>query len=175
GLAAVKNVGEAAMQAAIEERAARGEFKPLEDFCARLDSRKANKKVLESLVKCGAFDFAGNDRAELFAMIDWALATAAASQRDQTSGQESFLKRLDSPESRARPIPRFPAPKWTGAEKLAFEKELLGFYVTGHPLDEYRAFLESGNFRAINSLAELDDRATVRVAGAFVAVEKRFT
>ena len=97
GLAGVKNVGEAAMQAAIEEREKGGAFKSLEDFCSRLDPRRINKKVLESLVKCGAFDFTGIDRAGLFESIDSALSTAASSHRDKEAGQVSLFDATHSP------------------------------------------------------------------------------
>ena len=175
GLAAIKNVGEAAMEAAIAERDRGGAFRSLEDFCTRLDSRKINKKVVESLVKCGAFDFTGRERAALFAEIDGALTASAASQRDRASGQVSLFGNL---------MEEAPAPKraasngvasWPSSEKLAHEKELLGFYVTGHPLDEYRAVLESGKFAPISSLGELDDKSTVRIAGTLAGVEKKFT
>jgi DNA polymerase-3 subunit alpha len=175
GLAAIKNVGEAAMEAAIEERDANGEFKSLEDFCARLDSRKINKKVLESLVKCGAFDWTGNKRAPLFAEIDAALAASAASQRDRASGQVSLFGDDAPVAGPKRNGSSSAVAPWPKAEMLAYEKELLGFYVTGHPLDEYRAELESGKYRPIVSLAEMDDKATVHVAGSLVSVEKKFT
>ena len=173
GLAAIKNVGEAAMEAAIEERERNGQFKSLEDFCARLDSRKANKKVVESLVKCGAFDWTGLERAALAADIDSTLAASASSQRDKASGQAGLFDTFV-----AAPAPRRTArvvAPWATAEKLGFEKELLGFYVTGHPLDEYRGELESGKYVSINALGEADDRGTVQVGGALIGVEKRFT
>src|SRR5947207_7581492 len=77
GLAAIKNIGQGAMELAIRERETRGDFISLEDFCRRLDSRIANRKILESLVKCGAFDFLGRERADLFACIDESLAAVA--------------------------------------------------------------------------------------------------
>jgi len=173
GLAAIKNVGEAAMEAAIEERQRSGTFKSLEDFCARLDSRKVNKKVVESLVKCGAFDWTGAERAALAADIDSTLAASASSQRDKASGQAALFDSFGAapPARRAAVL----VPPWPKAEKLAFEKELLGFYVTGHPLDEYRRDLEGGKYVAINALGETEDRATVVVAGALTSVEKKFT
>ena len=97
GLAAIKNVGEGAMEAAIREREERGDFLSLEDFCRRLDSRVANRKMLESLVKCGAFDFLGRDRAELFACVEESLAAASASHRDRASGQASLFDELPAP------------------------------------------------------------------------------
>ncbi len=173
GLAAIKNVGEAAMEAALEERKQHGAFKSLEDFCGRLDSRKINKKVVESLVKCGAFDWTQMERAALAADVDNALAASASSQRDKASGQTALFDALDSPP----PTRRITAPvaPWPVSDKLAYEKELLGFYVTGHPLDEYRPELESGAYVAIAALGEAEDKGTVRVAGAFTGVEKKFT
>lgn len=175
GLAAIKNVGEAAMESAIEEREKNGEFKSLEDFCARLDSRKVNKKTLESLVKCGAFDWTEIKRAPLFAEIDGALAASAASQRDRASGQSSLFGDEVSIAAPPKRAASSSVPPWPQTEMLAYEKELLGFYVTGHPLDDYRSEMECGKYRAISGLAELDDKAIVKIAGALVSVEKKFT
>ncbi|HEY0369262.1 MAG TPA: DNA polymerase III subunit alpha [Chthoniobacterales bacterium] len=172
GLAAIKNVGEGAMEAAIRERENGGEFASLEDFCRRLDSRVANRKMLESLVKCGAFDFIGRDRAELFACIEESLAAASASHRDRASGQVSLFDEMPAPSSKATSRAVIP---WTKHETLAYEKELLGFYVTGHPLDAYASVIAEGRYQPINSLGELDDRASFRVAGALTQVEKKFT
>ena len=174
GLAAIKNVGEAAMEAAIAERERGGLFKSLEDFCKRVDPRKINKKVLESLVKCGAFDFTGEFRSALFAEIDGVLAAAASSHRDRASGQVSLFDDLPSASVAPKRAVSQVAP-WPQAEMLAFEKELLGFYVTGHPLDEYRPLLEGGKYKSIASLVDAEEKATVQIAGAFTVVEKKFT
>src|SRR5216117_3066606 len=129
GLAAIKHVGESAMATAIRERAQRGDFTSLEDFCTRLDSRIANRKMLESLVKAGAFDFLGRERAELFACIDEALTASATAQRDRLAGQVSLSDEASAPNaSRKRQVA-----SWSEHEKLSYEKELLGFYVSGHP------------------------------------------
>ena len=174
GLAAIKNVGEAAMEAAIAERERGGPFKSVEDFCGRVDPRKINKKVLESLVKCGAFDFTGEFRSALFSEIDGVLAASASSHRDRASGQVSLFGDMPAATvTQKRPAPA--VPPWPQVEMLAYEKELLGFYVTGHPLDAYRSVLDSGKYRTVQSLAELDDKATVQVAGALTSVEKKFT
>ena len=172
GLAAIKNVGEAAMEAAIREREDGGEFTSLEDFCRRLDSRIANRKMLESLVKCGAFDFLGRDRAELFACIEESLASASASHRDRASGQASLFDELSAP---AGPRTTRIVTPWPEREKMSYEKELLGFYVTGHPLDDYAGVFAEGKYQTILSLGELADRATFRIAGAIVQVDKKFT
>jgi DNA polymerase III subunit alpha len=172
GLAAIKNVGEAAMAMAIHEREARGEFASLEDFCTRLDSRVANRKMLESLIKAGAFDFTGRDRAELFACIDESLNASAIAQRDRAAGQVSLFDEETQAATAAR---RQPVRTWSEHEKLSYEKELLGFYVSGHPLDAYADVFAAKNYRSIASLGELEDRAQFKIAGAIMEVEKKFT
>ena len=172
GLAAIKNVGEAAMAIAIRERDERGEFSSLEDFCTRLDSRVANRKMLESLIKAGAFDFTARDRAELFACIDESLNASAIAQRDRAAGQVSLFDEQTHAATAAR---RQPIKPWNEHEKLSYEKELLGFYVSGHPLDAYGAVFAAKNYRSIASLGALDDRAQFKIAGAIVEVEKKFT
>jgi DNA polymerase-3 subunit alpha len=170
GLAAIKNVGEAAMEMSILERDRGGEFKSLQDFCGRLATRIANRKMLESLIKAGAFDFVGRDRAELFECIDEALGAAAAAQRDRTAGQVSLFDADAHSPMRQRTVN-----PWSEHEKLSYEKELLGFYVSGHPLDAYVDLLATKNFQSISSLAALDDRALFKTAGAIAQVEKKFT
>ena len=172
GLAAIKNVGQGAMELAIRERERGGDFKSLEDFCSRLDSRVANRKMLESLVKCGAFHFLQRERTELFACIDDALAASAAALRDRMAGQVSLFG--DEHEQVAPPRKRSVSP-WSDREKMSYEKELLGFYVTGHPLDAYAEVIANGKYQTIASLTELSDRATFRVAGAITQVDKKFT
>ena len=172
GLAAIKNVGQSAMEAAIRERESGGEFVSLEDFCRRLDSRIANRKMLESLVKCGAFDFLGRERAELSACIDESLAAASSSHKDRASGQVSLFD--DMPAATSKSSTRTVI-AWTEQERMSFEKELLGFYVTGHPLDAYESLLAAGKYQTIISLGELNDRASFRIAGAIVQVDRKFT
>ena len=174
GLAAIKNVGEAGVEAAIAERKESGPFASLEDFCLRVDSRKMNKKGIECLVKCGAFDFTGEERAQLFSEIDAAMAVAASSHRDRAAGQVSLFDMFETAPPKRKRAGSTVQP-WTMAEKLAFEKELLGFYVTGHPLEEYRPVLEGGKYTPIAKLREQEDKATVTIAGALAVVEKKFT
>jgi DNA polymerase-3 subunit alpha len=172
GLAAIKHVGEAAMAMSICERERGGDFTSLEDFCGRLGSRVANRKMLESLVKAGAFDFAGRERAELFACIDEALAAAASAYRDRAAGQVSLF---DEAQHAATSTRRRSVMPWSEHEKMSYEKELLGFYVTGHPLDAYAELFAGRNYQTIASLSDLSDRALFKVAGAIVQVEKKFT
>src|SRR5213595_307274 len=172
GLAAIKNVGQGAMELAIRERERGGDFKSLEDFCSRLDSRIANRKMLESLVKCGAFDFLHRERAELFACIDDALASSAVAHRDRMAGQVSLFGDTHEHVAPARTRTVMP---WSDREKMSYEKELLGFYVTGHPLDGYADVIANRKYQSIASLGELSDRSTFRVAGVITQVDKKFT
>jgi DNA polymerase-3 subunit alpha len=127
--------------------------------------------MLESLIKAGAFDFIGCDRAELFAWIDQSLSASAAAQRDRVAGQVSLFDEADAPTtSRKRPIT-----PWSEHEKLSYEKELLGFYVSGHPLDAYVDLFATKNYRTIASLSDLEDRASFKIAGALVQIDKKFT
>jgi DNA polymerase III subunit alpha len=172
GLAAIKHVGESATESVIRERQEGGEYQSLQDFCSRLGPRVANRKMLESLIKTGAFDFLGRDRAELFACIDEALATAAAAQRDRAVGQVSLFDEMSRPPLTAAHKSVTP---WSEHEKLSYEKELLGFYVSGHPLDAYAAVFAAKNYPSIASLKQLADRAQIRMGGAIVQLEKKFT
>jgi len=143
GLAAIKHVGEGAVEVALQERENSGPFSSLEEFCGRLGSRIANRKMLESLIKGGAFDFVGYDRAELFDCIDEALASAASAHRDRAAGQVSLFGDGEN----AVPITRRKnIVPWSEHEKMSYEKELLGFYVTGHPLDAFAQFLATRNY-----------------------------
>jgi DNA polymerase-3 subunit alpha len=172
GLAAIKHVGEGAMEMSIQERVKNGSFGSLEDFCGRLGSRIANRKMLESLVKAGAFDFMGRERAELFACIEDSLAAAASAHRDRAAGQVSLF---DEEQHAATTTRKKKIVPWSDHEKMSYEKELLGFYVTGHPLDAYADFLATRNYRTATSLSELADRAQFNLAGAVVQIEKKFT
>ncbi len=176
GLAAIKNVGELAMEAALADRAAHGPFKNLDDFCARVDPKKINKKAVECLVKCGAFDFTGVERAQMHSEIEAALAAAVSAHRDKAAGQVSLFDSMMGAETpKATRRHTISVPPWSHTEKLGFEKELLGFYVTGHPLDEYRSVLESARYVRIGTLGEMENKSMPTIAGQLVSVEKKFT
>jgi DNA polymerase-3 subunit alpha len=157
GLAAIKNVGEGAMAAAIQERETKGPFASLDDFSARLDSKVVNKRILENLVKAGALDWTGETRAGMFARLEQVVASASSAQRDRASGQVSLFDALDF----AAPAPKAasneaPVSEWDKDERLAHEKELLGFYVTGHPLDKFRGVIDSDKYQRLGLLEDLD-------------------
>jgi DNA polymerase-3 subunit alpha len=179
GLSAVKNVGEAAVRLIIEARDRGGPFRDLHDLCSRVESRAFNKKLLESLVKCGACDDFGPNRAELAAQVDGALAQASARARDRDAGQSSLLDLLGPMEPAAKKsngaARAAGAPEWPLRERLGYEKELLGYYITGHPLDEHRAELEAFQTHTVAQLKEITDEIDTRVCGLITKVEVRTT
>jgi DNA polymerase-3 subunit alpha len=165
GLAAVKNVGGAAVDLIIREREANGEFLSLFDFIQRVDLTKVNKRVLESLIRCGALDFTGIYRSRLMAVIEEALDYGQRIQREKNSAQMSLFA-TGSGEDLAINQPAIPAiDEWGNREKLQQEKETLGFYVSGHPLDRYKQTLEK--FTNVNALSirEAPDKSAVRIGG----------
>jgi DNA polymerase-3 subunit alpha len=143
GLGAVRGVGEASVEAILQARAEGGPFKSLFDFASRVDARRINKKVVEALVKSGAFDFEGVPRWQLFFGVEAAFSAGASAQADRQSGQASLFGGPVAVEIK----PRYPRPgdvlgevtveEWPERVRLAFEKEALGFYLTGHPLQGY--------------------------------------
>jgi DNA polymerase III subunit alpha len=178
GLAAIKNVGEGAAQAVIEARKA-GPFVSMADFCRRVEFRAINKKTIESLVKSGAFDGLGPNRATLMSQIDSSLAAASSMARDRESGQGSLLDMLSDeapvskgPQNRVR---EDSLPDWPMKERLQYEKELLGFYVTGHPVDEYEEDLRPFRGLPVADLGEEAHDAVVQLAGLVVSREVRLS
>ena len=171
GLAGVKGVGELAAQKIIEEREKNGPYADFADFAKRVDGRAINKRVLEHLVKTGAFDFSGAARKPLFDGIDAAIAGAASAARDKAAGQHSFLdifvEEAPAPliENRKSKIENLANGDFPSHEKLAFEKELLGFYVSGHPMNAYAGLADAIDTCAVEELLQLGDRAEFRLCG----------
>jgi DNA polymerase-3 subunit alpha len=154
GLAAIKNVGEAAMESILKTRAADGTFTSLDDFCARVDLRLVNRRVVESLIKAGAFDSIGMARAHLLALLDAAMESGQRQQRDKAEGQGSFFDLLPAATpSPARTADAAAVPEWDDDQRLAFEKEVLGFYVSGHPLARFKPLVESLGIVSSSELA----------------------
>jgi DNA polymerase-3 subunit alpha len=139
GLSGVKNVGEGAIDSILAAREATGDFESIFDFTSRIDGRRVNRRVAESLVKCGAFDSLHPNRAALWASLDAALERGAAAQRDREIGQASLFGG-DGAAAESPPA-LTDAAEWTDRERLANEREVLGFYVTGHPLDSWASTL----------------------------------
>ena len=175
GLASIKNVGAVAVQAMMEERDKNGAFQSLEDFCSRLDSRSVNRRLLESLVKCGAFDGLDKSRAQLFVDIDPALAAATAIQRDRSSGQGALFDVSETSPSKSTGSSAPAVEPWTRNEMLACEKELLGYYITGHPLQGYAGHFDNPKVITIAAAGQITEPVTAKLAGLINSVEKKFT
>lgn len=175
GLAAVKNVGHTAIDAIVAAREAEGQFASLFDFCLRADLRVVNKRVLESLVRCGAFSSTGANRAQLLAVLDSALEKANAALKSRQNGQISMFDMLGDSETAPEVEWNLPnIPEFHPDDLLAMEKELLGMYVSGHPLDQYRQSLKSRISVSLSEIAEMEHGAPV-VIGGRVIDSKRIT
>ena len=170
GLAAIKGIGEVAVQAILKARNETGHFHTLFEMCERVDGRSVNRKVLEALIKSGACDCFGQNRATLYSQIERTLARAASVIADRQCGQSSLFGTFE--ESSSRKTESIAAlPEWSEHEMLAHEKELLGFYVTGHPLTPYVPILEKYSLNNTASLGQLQNRSITRIGGMIAAVQ----
>jgi DNA polymerase-3 subunit alpha len=163
GLVAVKNVGEGAIESIIEARK-EAAFSSLCDFCERVDLKKVNKRVIESLIKCGAFDSTGEYRSRMMAYLEDCLDYGQRVQKEKSDPQIGLFDLQESRQAiNLPPVPEID--EWRKKQLLTFEKESLGFYITGHPLDGYEELLEK--FTNANSivLKEKNDGETIRVGG----------
>ncbi|MFO7937240.1 MAG: DNA polymerase III subunit alpha [Kiritimatiellia bacterium] len=178
GLAGIKGVGSGAAEAIVRERDANGEFKSLADFCERVCNAAANKRVLEALIKSGAMDCFGMHRARLFDSIEFALSRASASAKEKASGQMSLFGLLqdagDAGSANPSELPDRVAP-WSEKEMLKKEKEMLGVFISGHPLDRYKGFMKNAQTRSIRELSGCCNDFNVRVAGMAVGVQRRIS
>jgi DNA polymerase-3 subunit alpha len=157
GLTAVKNVGGNAIESILKARAeAGGQFKSFWEFCEKVDLRLMNKRVIESLIKAGALDSLGT-RGQLMAAVDKAMERAQKAQRDAQQGQSGLFGLFDETPARGREADALPpAADWEEGERLANEKEVLGFFVSGHPLDKYAEKLR--NLTGVITVAEALER-----------------
>ncbi len=174
GMAAIKGVGEAAVETILKTRNEGGKFKTLSELCERVDGRTLTRKPLEALIKTGACDCFGQSRATLFAQIERTMARAASLLSDKQKGQSSLFGALEEKEP---PMPEAISnlPEWPQHELLAHEKELLGFYVTGHPLTPLVPLLEKYSLTNTAKLAELPNRSLTRIGGMIAAVTHGFS
>jgi DNA polymerase-3 subunit alpha len=171
GLAAIKGIGEVAVQSILETRQKDGKFKSLSELCERVDTRTVNRKVLEALIRSGACDTFGENRATLFSQIDRTLARATSIIQDRQRGQASLFGALEDSDSAPKEkIARLP--EWPQSELLAAEKELLGFYVTGHPLTPYVPLLEKYALHNTVTAAQVPARTVTRIGGMISALQQ---
>ena len=173
GLGAVKGTGESAIAAILAARREGGPFQDLFEFCSRVDKRAVNRRVVEALVRAGAFDFlddgAGVHRASLFASVGVALE--AAGQAERNAMQTSLFGATDAGAQHKPAL--VAAPRWTDAQRLREEKTSLGFYLSGHPFTEHRA--EIGKFvktslRSLAASAEAEGQRSQLIAGAVESI-----
>jgi DNA polymerase-3 subunit alpha len=178
GLAAIKNVGEGAVDSVLAIRTDGGRFASFFDFCRRVDLHKVNKRMLEGLIKAGAFDSLGAKRSQLMAMLDQAIEDGASAQREREMGQTSiFGEEVNgSDAAHAHMQPALPnVPEWDQAQRLKYERELTGFYITAHPLARYEATIHALATATTANITELSDGKEVRLCGIIAAVKAMLT
>jgi DNA polymerase-3 subunit alpha len=166
----------------VQEREKNGSYKGLMDFCARMDSHEVNRKTLESLIKCGAFDFCHKPRSRLFAGIEMAMGRAQSAQRDKQSGQSSLFDMFSNGPAQNSDDDLPAIEPWPDSEMLSAEKELIGFYISGHPLSEHEWTLRTFALQRIGELGDVleaaagdEQKAFVRVGGLVDKYKKVFT
>jgi len=175
GLLAVKNVGRGAIESIIYARR-EGPFKSLEDLCQRIDLRLVNRKVLESLIKCGALDGFNLARAQMAASLDRIMEFASKMHREKASGQISFFDQGFSEngfKGMANNLPQ--VREWPQPQLLSFEKDMLGFYVTGHPLARYAPQLKRFTSFSTANLSQCNDGAEIKLIGLIAKIKQTLT
>ncbi|HIJ19917.1 MAG TPA: DNA polymerase III subunit alpha, partial [Deltaproteobacteria bacterium] len=172
GLAAVKNVGIKAVEIMIEERNQHGPYRDLLDFCTRVDGSKVNRRVMEGLIQCGAFDFTGAARSRLFAGLDDALKICGANHDPNQMNMFGSLA-FSGATGGLLELPEME--EWDEKEKLRREKEALGFYITGHPLSGFRDEMEKFATCLIQDLPTQQDKSAVKVAGIVESIKIKRT
>lgn len=144
GLGAVKNIGQGAIDSIIDSRKKNGHFKSLYEFCELIDSRLVNRKVIESLIKCGAYESFNLHRSQLMAILDQAMEVAGGMQKDRMRGQLSFFDTFENQDSFKDTFQDVPdIPEWPENQLLSYEKQMIGFYISKHPLARYEKLLEN--------------------------------
>ncbi|HKD35567.1 MAG TPA: DNA polymerase III subunit alpha, partial [Pirellulales bacterium] len=172
GLSAIKGCGGNAARGIVAAREKDGPFRDLFDFCGRVDPAVANRTAMESLIKAGAFDSLGARRSQLFASVDRALQTGAAALADRKSGQKGLFDDAAEEPGPAAGAANLPdMPEWDDREKQANEKEVLGFYLTSHPLTAHAATLSAYTTHTTVSAAALPARSEVYLGGMLAALK----
>ncbi len=173
GLEAVKNVGTGAIESIVEEREKDGKYKNFEDFCTRVNLSKVNKRVMESLIKCGAFDSLGHRRAQLYAVLDQAIDYGQAKKKERMAGQMSLFDLMDEGQDKGASSLALPdIPEWSTAELLSNEKDTLGFYISGHPLDPYRDDLQRLSPVHTGNMAGMGDGSRIGLGGIVRSIKE---
>ncbi|MEZ5356887.1 MAG: DNA polymerase III subunit alpha, partial [Bryobacteraceae bacterium] len=173
GLGAIKNVGANAVESILKARQeGGGSFHGLFEFCETVDAGAVNRRMIESFIKAGAMDSLAGNRAQLFAVLDPAMEAGQRAWRDRSSGQVGLFGDLFAAgEAEERPLPK--VPDWTQKEKLTGEKETIGVYVTGHPLDEFRDKVRDLATHDSSTLEGLERGAQVALCGMIGGMQRR--
>ncbi|CAA6679491.1 MULTISPECIES: DNA polymerase III subunit alpha [unclassified Lentimonas] len=180
GMAAMKGVGEGASIVIINERNANGPYEDFNDFIVRSADKAVNRRVIEALIKTGGFDSFGEDRATLLDCLDSELAEAESTRRDREAGQSSLFDMMggddDADDQQKKGPSRKTVPEMPMTEKLRYEKELLGFYISGHPMDAYEGLdTVIDTFFKPEDLVNFDDRTTFRLGGIISNLQIKYT
>ena len=174
GLGAIKNLGQGAVESILAARAQVGKFKSFFNFCESVDVGAVNKRALESLIKAGAMDSLDGTRSQLFAMIDRAMDHGQRTKKDKDSGQGGLFGDLfggPAEDAPAEPLPN--VKDWSQTEKLNGEKEMIGFYVTGHPLDVFADKISELQTHSSDGLDACQKHEEVRLCGILTGIQKR--
>jgi DNA polymerase-3 subunit alpha len=176
GLAAIKGLGSSAVQMITRAREEGGAFKSIYDFAERVDQRAVNKRVLESLIKSGAFDGTSPNRAALMAVLDRAIEYGARAQRDKLSGQGGLFASATGEAESSAADPGLPTvPPWSRKESLSYEKESLGFYASGHPLEDYAETIGALTRFDSGNIAEAAHAEQVAMGGIIIDLATKTT
>src|SRR4030042_1704622 len=176
GLAAVKGVAEKAVEQIIAARNKVGRFESLFHFCENVDSRAANKQTIESLIKAGAFDRLGGNRAQMMAGMEKAMEIGSSLQADKSAGQMSFFGQVTKETDYSQDNKQLPSvAPWPEQQMLAYEKEVLGFYVTSNPLSHHAEVINLYSTHNSLQLVEADEGKTVVIGGMVAKIRYNVT
>ena len=175
GLAAIKGVGVGSVETMIAERSENGHFSSFLDFAERVDSAAVNRRVAEALIKCGAFDSTGHTRASLFGSLNQTMTAAQKTQRDKAIGQTSFFGELQNDADETGADATSKQEEWGERERLAQEKEALGFYISGHPLNAYARDLKLFATYTASGIETAPPKGSVRMGGVVTAKRIQMT
>jgi len=175
GLGAIKNVGEGPVRAIVAERAANGPFKDIYDMCSRLDGRVVNRRLLESLNKAGALLSMGWSRAQVEKVLDDALSVGQSAARDRASGQTSLFDMEEMIESGSNTPVKPDIPEWPEHELLQLEKEMLGLYISSHPLARHADKLRRFSTLRLLDVQDLVENQELNIGGMITTVKTHIT
>ncbi len=184
GLGAIKSIGLGFVQKLMEERAAGGPFRSLEDFCQRLSDTELNKRTVENLIKCGAMDCFGARRSQLLLVYEKVMSAVADSKKRNLDGQIGLFDLMAEEETPTQTVPLPDVEELSSREKMNMEKETTGLYLSGHPMDGYRERAKKAGAAAVGSIlesfgetetGEFQDGQNVTVAGIITKVKSKTT